>query len=269
MRIVTLLVATLAALVLFGAATHAEGIAVSDAQALSAGKKLWKNECAGTIEGLTSWNGGEDFASLGIGHYIWYPARKRGPFEESFPELVRFLAAERVDLPDWLKGVQACPWNSREEFLRDRRSPRQVSLRELLARTVALQARFSANRLQAALPKMLDDLNADQRTNVRQQFARVAGSPNGVYALIDYVNFKGEGVLPTERYKGRGWGLLQVLAGMTGNPRAGPGPEATREFAASAARVLTERVAHAPAERGESRWLPGWKSRVQTYVAAN
>ena len=32
--------------------------------------------------------------------------------------------------------------------------------------------------------------------------------------LIDYVNFKGEGVLETERYRGRGWGLLQVLEGM-------------------------------------------------------
>lgn len=245
---------------------HAEGIAINDAQALSAGRKLWKNECDGTVEGLTSWNSGEDFASLGIGHYIWYPAGKRGPFEESFPELVRFLAAEKVTLPDWLKNATACPWSSREEFLRDRRDPRQVALRELLAQTVSLQARFSADRLQEALPKMLDALSADKRTNVQQQFARVAGSPNGVYALIDYVNFKGEGVLPTERYHGQGWGLLQALAGMTGNPASGPGPAATREFAASAARVLTERVANAPSERGESRWLPGWKSRVQTYA---
>ena len=254
------------ALLLSGAALHSEGIAVSDAQALAAGKKLWKNECAGTVEGLTSWNGGEDFASLGIGHYIWYPAGRRGPFEESFPELVRFLAAEKVALPDWLNKAGACPWNSREDFLRDRNGPRLSALRELLAHTVALQARFSADRLQAALPKMLGALPPEQRAKVREQFSRVAGSPNGVYALVDYVNFKGEGVLPTERYRGQGWGLLQVLAGMTGDPHAGPGREATREYAASAARVLTERVANSPAERGESRWLPGWKSRVRTYA---
>ncbi|PWU11360.1 MAG: hypothetical protein C5B47_00975, partial [Verrucomicrobia bacterium] len=35
------------------------------------GAQVWKNECAGTTSGLTSWNRGEDFASLGIGHFIW------------------------------------------------------------------------------------------------------------------------------------------------------------------------------------------------------
>ncbi len=265
MRIFLFLSLTLAALVLTGAALPAADVVVSDTQALSAGKKLWKNECAGTVDGLTSWNSGEDFASLGIGHYIWYPAGQRGPFEESFPELVRFLAAEKVVLPGWLKGADACPWNSREDFLRDHRGERQVALRELLARTVALQARFSANRLQAALPKMLDGVSADQRANVRQRFDRVAGSPNGIYALIDYVNFKGEGVLATERYKGQGWGLLQVLAGMTDDPRLSP----TQDFANSAARVLTGRVANSPVERGETRWLPGWKSRVRTYAVVD
>ena len=249
------------------AALRAEGIAVTDAQALSAGKKLWKNECAGMVEGLTSWNEGEDFASLGIGHYIWYPAGKRGPFEESFPDLVRFLVAEKVTLPTWLSEAAACPWSTRREFLADQHGPRLSSLRELLSRTVALQARFSANRLQAALPKMLDDAPADQRATIRRQFDRVAASPSGVYALVDYVNFKGEGVLATERYRGQGWGLLQVLAGMRGEPAAGPGPAATREFADSAAQVLTARVANSPAERGETRWLPGWKNRVRSYAS--
>ena len=140
------------------------------------------------------------------------------------------------------------------------------ALRTLLARTVGLQARFSADRLQAALPKMLANVPASRREVIRQQFNRVAGSPNGVYALVDYVNFKGEGTLPTERYQGKGWGLLQVLDGMTTDPTAAPGEQATREFAASAARVLTERVALSPPERGETRWLPGWKSRVRTYA---
>jgi hypothetical protein len=48
-------------------------------------KKIWQNECNGTIAGLTSWNAGEDFASLGIGHFIWYPKGRRGPFEKVFP----------------------------------------------------------------------------------------------------------------------------------------------------------------------------------------
>ena len=255
----------LAALLLLAgghAAVYAQSIQVSDAQALSAGKRLWRNECGGTVEGLTSWNAGEAFASLGIGHYIWYPAGQRGPFEESFPELIRFLAAANVPLPGWLRDARACPWDTRETFLRDRDGARQTELRGLLARTVAEQARFSANRLEAALPKMLAEAPGGEREAVRGRFYRVAAAPGGVYALVDYVNFKGEGVLATERYQGHGWGLLQVLEGM----RDGSGTEATRAFAASAARVLTERVANSPAERREARWLPGWKSRVATYA---
>jgi hypothetical protein len=41
------------------------------------GKKVWINECDGTVAGLTSWNGDEAFPSLGIGHFIWYPADNR------------------------------------------------------------------------------------------------------------------------------------------------------------------------------------------------
>ncbi len=141
-----------------------------------------------------------------------------------------------------------------------------TKLRGLLANTVGLQARFSADRLQTSLPKMLAALPDNQRDAVRRQFARVAASPNGVYALVDYVNFKGEGVLSTERYQGQGWGLLQVLAGMEPDSTGAPGVAATRDFARSAAQVLTKRVSLAPAARGEMRWLPGWKNRVRTYA---
>ena len=260
----------LAALLLLkvgGATARAQAIQISDAQALSAGKRIWHNECGGTVDGLTSWNSGEAFASLGIGHYIWYPAGQRGPFEESFPELVRFLLTANVTLPGWLREAPACPWDTREAFLRDRNGQRLVELRGLLASTVAEQARFSANRLEAALPKMLADVPGGERETIRRRFYRVAGSPNGVYALVDYVNFKGEGVLAAERYHDHGWGLLQVLEGMKDDPSGNPGGETAREFAASAARVLTERVANSPAERHEARWLPGWKSRVETYAA--
>jgi hypothetical protein len=70
-------------------------IALSHADVLRIGKKIWQNECNGTVSGLTSWNSGEDFASLGIGHFIWYPKGKRGPFEESFLKLVSFISKTR------------------------------------------------------------------------------------------------------------------------------------------------------------------------------
>ncbi len=245
---------------------RAQSLEVSSAQADAAGRKLWKNECGGTVSGLTSWNAGEDFASLGIGHYIWYPAGQRGPFEESFPELTAFLQAHGVALPAWLQAARACPWKSREEFEQSRDRAQMKELRDLLASTVSLQARFSARRLEAALPKMLAALPVGERDGVQRQFGRVAASPNGVYALVDYVNFKGEGVLPTERYQDQGWGLLQVLAGMQDDPNSSPGPGAAHEFSRSAARVLSARVDRSPPERHESRWLPGWKSRVATYA---
>lgn len=244
----------------------APGLSVSDAQALAAGRRLWKNECAGTVSGLTSWNAGENFASLGIGHYIWYPAGERGPFEESFPELLRFLAARNVPLPAWLQKGRPCPWPTRADFERAQNSPELRELRELLAATVADQARFSADRLEAALPKMLAAAPAGAADRIRRQFYRVAESPGGIYALLDYVNFKGEGVLPTERYSGQGWGLLQVLEEMPDDPAAAPGPGATQDFSAAAGRVLAQRVALSPPARHESRWLPGWRSRVQTYA---
>ena len=66
--------------------------ALTDKELDSIGRRVWQNECGGTRDGLTSWNTGEDFASLGIGHFIWYPKGQRGPFEESFPKLAKYLA---------------------------------------------------------------------------------------------------------------------------------------------------------------------------------
>ena len=236
------------------------GIRVSDAEAESIGKKIWRNECAGTKDGLTSWNKGEDFPSLGIGHFIWYPAGQRGPFKESFPGLVEFLQSQGVRLPEWLVTAKACPWPDRASFMADFNGAKLSGLRDLLASTVGQQARYAALRLEAALPKMLAAAPASEREEIRRNFYRVANSPGGLYALMDYVNFKGEGTSPTERYQGEGWGLLQVLAGMSdsGSP--------TASFSKSADRVLTRRVELSPPARGEKKWLPGWRNRLATYV---
>ena len=242
----------------------AGALTVSDAQALDAGRRLWQNECGGRVDGLTSWNTGEDFASLGIGHFIWYPAGRRGPFEESFPRLVEYLHQQNVTLPAWLRSNLACPWPTRSAFLADFHGARLGELRALLAGTVAQQARFAALRLEAALPAMLEAAPAAQRSMLRTRFENVSAAPRGIYALVDYVNFKGEGVKPTERYNDQGWGLLQVLLAMHGEPA---GSAATREFSAAADRVLTARVANSPPARGEARWLPGWRARVNTYAA--
>jgi hypothetical protein len=244
-------------------AFQAQAITLARAEAQHIGRKVWQNECGGTLAGLTSWNAGENFASLGIGHFIWYPKGVRGPFEESFPEFIGFASSRGRTLPPVVaeNRESGCPWSSRADFLAATDSARLKELRRFLSETIDLQADFLVQRLQKALPKMLATADSAQRGQVQRQFDRVAGTPPGCYALVDYVNFKGEGVLDSERYHGQGWGLLQVLSGMNENGQTG-----ATEFAASAARVLRQRVQNSPPERNEARWLPGWLQRVKTYT---
>ncbi len=251
----------LACLIAF--AGEIEAITLSKAQADAIAKKIWHNECNGTIGGLTSWNEGENFASLGIGHFIWYPEGEKGPFGESFPKLIAFLADHGARLPEWLRGphLPVCPWNSRAEFLQAQNSPRMKQLRQFLVETIDLQSQFLVDRLEGSLPKMLAEAAPADRARVEANFRRLAESPKGCYALIDYVNFKGEGVLHSERYRGQGWGLLQVLEEMRSGER-----DPVAEFSRSAAFVLRRRVDNSPPQRHESRWLPGWLNRVTGYT---
>lgn len=247
-----------AAFALSSLAALASPAELSDAQALEIGRRIWKNECAGTVSGLTSWNKSEEFPSLGIAHFIWYPAGRSGPFEESWPGLARFLKTQNAPVENWMLG--ACPWKTRDAFIADLNGPRLTALRTMLSQTVAAQARYAAMRMETALPKMLAAAPSAQRTKIEANFRRVAAEPLGFYALMDYVNFKGEGVNPAERYNGQGWGLLQVLETM---PSAG---NALPEFARAADAILTRRVRNAPPARNEAKWLPGWRNRLQTYL---
>ena len=100
---------------------------------------------------------------------------------------------------------------------------------------------------------------ADWLIAIESRFCALASIPAGRYALVDYVNFKGEGTKPEERYAGEGWGLKQVLEEMHGTSPANV------DFAQAAVRVLERRVANAPPVRREQRWLPGWRRRVDSY----
>lgn len=237
-------------------------VQVAPADAERIGKKIWQNEAAGTISGLTSWNKNEAFASMGIGHFIWYPAGGRQTYEESFRPLMGFLVSRGVSLPAGLTPASPCPWPNRSAFVSASKSPQMRSLRQMLSQTVGLQTEFIIDRMQTALPKMLRAALPADRQSIEANFYAMTGTPNGLYALIDYVNFKGEGVNPKERYKGQGWGMLQVLQGMQGRPT---GQAAAREYAASAKRVLARRIANA-APKKESQWRAGWFKRCDTYA---
>ena len=98
-------------------------INLSPAETRRIGNRIWQNECGGTVAGLTSWNTGENFASLGIGHFIWYPKGQRGPFDESFPKFVEFAHSRHAKLPAVLVAKDGCPWKSRTEFNQAAQSP--------------------------------------------------------------------------------------------------------------------------------------------------
>lgn len=223
----------------------------------SLGQRIWKNECAGSVQGLVSWNAGEAFPSLGIGHFIWYPAGVQEAFDESFPSFVRFARTKGVSVPACFDG--AAPWPTKAAFEADH-SGRADTMRRWLAANVDIQTRFIIARSHLALRRMMQ--HSTRPAAVQQHYAALATTTQGMYCLVDYVNFKGEGTKATERYQGEGWGLLQVLEEMKGNPT---GRAATAEFSRAAAAVLTRRVENSPASRGEKRWLAGWLNRCKTY----
>jgi len=251
-------------LVLLACSPEPDEIAISHEEATQIGAKIFHNECAGKRAYLTSWNKGEAFPSLGIGHFIWYPKTTSGPFKESFPELIRFMQGEGTKIPGWLTRDidRGAPWHSRDQFLSLQHSPEMEELRTFLDSNKPLQVRFMVARLNRAMPDILASASPSERDHLKTQFHRVAKAPMGYYALIDYVNFKGEGTQASERYQGKGWGLLQVLQEMDGSG------DAMQAFAHAADRVLTRRVKLSPPERGEARWLPGWRNRLATYTSS-
>lgn len=238
-------------------------IPISKDQAQVIGMKIWQNESKGSIEGLTSWNAGENFASLGIGHFIWYPKGVKGRFDEQFPKFISFMINTHQAVPEWLCKADGCPWKSREEFLKEFDSPLMVELRDYLKSTISMQTLFITRRLEEALPRILANLPETERMMISYEFYRVANTPLGIYALVDYINFKGEGISPTEQYNGFGWGLLQVLYAMRIYPST---VDPLQAFSNAAKAVLAKRVELSPPANNEQQWLKGWYNRIDTYT---
>lgn len=244
-------------------------ITLSKTQANYIAKKVWQNEGAGLDKYLVHWNDGEDFASVGIGHFIWFSKGHRERFREVFPMVVAFMEKRSVKMPDWLNSKTALPWNSKAAFYaaKKAKSKKYTELFDFLKSTMSYQAEFMAQRLSQALPQMLESIDDTKREAlVKKRFYEVMqnkdGSINerGLYVLLDYTNFKGEGTLKSERYKGQGWGLLQVLEHM--NPKE---KNKTKAFAESAKAMLSRRIKNSPPARGEERWRKGWNVRLDTY----
>ncbi|MEK7389707.1 MAG: hypothetical protein AAB036_08410 [Elusimicrobiota bacterium] len=264
---------------------------ISDAQADEIGRRIWQQEGGGKI--LVWWDDTAQCSSFGINNYLWFPQGHDVPFQESFPQLIDFMVSKGTTVPGWIASKPPSPWKTRAELFAETLtldrirlnppaawgmtpkmfaaadSPRMKELKDFLERTISLQARFSAQRMIDSLPKMRAAASPQEGPAIEKQFYRVACSEGGLFNLVDYVNFKGEGTNPKERYQSpngemEGWGLLQILQHMKGDA---PGPAALNEFADSAEWVISRRVDNAPAERreGDRNWLTRWLKRIQLY----
>jgi len=231
--------------------------ALSHDAALKIGVKIWHNEGKGYEHNLITWNAGEPFLSLGLGHFIWTPAKIKHAYGNSFVELLRYFEQSGVQLPIWLRPQRAslCPWPNRAAFLRDH-SGKKEELKALLQETMPLQIRFIVDRFKRLKPEVLRRVKAKQHAVAIQRLNGLLESEQGVYVLVDYLNFKGQGLSQNPE----GWGLLQVVEQMARAPDALSDIEA---FVWAADVVLKERATHDPSVR---QWQQGWKNRVYGYL---
>jgi hypothetical protein len=228
------------------------------------GEQIFRNECNSQTSCLTSWNAGEDFPSLGIGHFIWYQKGQEEIFEETFPALLTFFGDKGIVLPEWLKASAAAenPWRDRDSFNQAQQSGRMKKLRDLLLLTAPLQAEFIVHRFNITRDRIVSSFESAEQARARQVIDQLATiqPPYGQYALIDYLHFKGSGLNPAENYQGDGWGLKQVITDLMGQQVS------LETFAAAATAVLDRRIENAPPVRDESRWQAGWHKRIKTYL---
>jgi len=249
--------------------SYAMTFEISKADTLLIAQRVFKNECDAEKDCLIEWNAGEDFLSLGLGHFIWYPANAPGIFNESFRSYLQYARQAGERLPVWLGKTPfpSCPWMSRKQFLNSKESKQYQDIADFMIKTKQCQADYLIENTKRSLPKIIDAAPGDQRLRITKYLSQLSSNTQGLYAIIDYVNFKGSGIGNNERYQGEGWGLLQVLQGMRDRPTS---QETLAEFVRSARDVLKHRVFIAPMDRHEEKWLPGWLSRIDTYfVIAN
>lgn len=228
--------------------------------------KIFKNEANRNPDYLTHWNNGEDFPSLGIGHFIWLtPHAKKAKvvFEETFPQMFAFVSAQ-MPAPLWLSQLNPfeVPWKNKAEFDQAWSKKDLVELRKWLLKTQQWQAEFIVSQFLSKWHNRLDSLPVEIQQSLSAKLSLLLESEQGLYAVIDYFNFKGLGFNAKEQYQGKGWGLMDVLSALPANISKA---DALSEFIKQAKTQLQQRVELSPPERHEQKWLKGWFKRLEGY----
>jgi hypothetical protein len=201
-------------------------------------------------------------------------------FQESFPNLMRFIrmrisAEGKAMIPAWLDSdtVGPAPWPTKNEFdnppteLAGKKEELQVFL--ALPEVVRLQMGFLVYRVETGIYKILADTewkgDVKGAQKIYNKFLGLSASGFGLRSMVDYTNFKGEGVRWIERtfFNKMQWGLKQVFLQMPDQQMDMYG-----DFA-DAAQIMLERIVVniAPDRRAlAEKWLIGWTARVnKTY----
>lgn len=233
---------------------------ITNAALASIAERIYQNECGSDPDKLVWWNQGESFPSLGIGHFIWFPAQVQEPFEESFPSVLKRMRDENIAMPKLLQSAHA-PWENREQYIAASSSVELNELKEFLVNTQPIQAAYIFERAQQSWNKIIEQADASEKAPLQNKIQSLLNESGGAYALIDYVNFKGDGLKTSERYNGQGWGLYQVLIAMQ------PGEPALQKFQLAAKKMLRRRANNATRAIEKETWLPGWEKRLDTYMA--
>ncbi len=172
-------------------AAATSSIVLSDADAAVIGRKIWQNECGGTVEGLTSWNAGEDFPSLGIGissgtfPAVPVPLRRDFPAPRRLYERAQGGHAGLARRGEWMPLDEPPAICERAAVAPHEGTP-----------SVPRETPSRADRLHRTAPRTVPAANGTShpgpagRGQLRANFQLMASSRSGLYALIDYVNFK-------------------------------------------------------------------------------
>lgn len=237
------------------------------------GQRIYQNECAGKPEYLTYWGKGETFPSFGIGHFIWHPKLTESgadqTFTETFPAMVQFVSKTQRP-PDWLAdlSIQAefvAPWPSQKIFDQAWSNKELQQLRDWLLATQYQQAQFIVLAFQNRWLTETQSLTLKQKAVIQLRLNKMMGFKKGLFAVIDYFNFKGIGLNQKEQYQSESWGLASVLSSMNIAEESSQ-DEYLEQFVMAAKKRLQLRVKLAPPERNEVRWLKGWEVRLDQYL---
>lgn len=220
--------------------------------------KIFMNETGGKMENVLSWSKNESFANLGIGHFIWY-GNHREIYEETFPDFITYVQFldPSLKIPKLLT-YKKCPWESKEEFDKMKKSKTGRKLVKFLLNHEVVQHQM--NFMVEKLKLISNNLSQEESLQFIKKFKKIHETDNGVFALLDYTNFKGFGTNPNERYNNQGWGLYQVFQEIEFNDRFKNNPVIV--FKEKCRLVLLRRIKNNPIDK---KYRKGWLKRINKY----